>query len=225
VANLRWVLAGSFVASVACCLPRNAGRITENPWLRHNEAMRTRARVCLVVFVALIVAGCGGGGGMSALGGHASFAVSAAAGSNVSLDPPPVTLVVGYEGREVGAFSYGPPQDGFQMKLWQLDIGFGAIVMAGQTFVVVAAPATGADTTMLATISLQEDPASGGFREWAASGGSVQILSRVGDTAAVALTATGFQPTTGGSGNEATGSFTLTGQITVENVNQALPAD
>jgi hypothetical protein len=187
--------------------------------------MRTRTPVCLVVFVALIVTGCGGAGGMSALGGHASFTVNAVAGSNVSLEPPPVTVVVGYEGREVGAFSYGPPQNGFQMKLWQLEIGFGATVMAGQTFFVATAPVAGADTTMLATIALQEDPASGGFREWAASGGSVQILSRVGDTAAVALTATGFQPTTGGSGNEATGSFTLTGQITVANVNQALPAD
>jgi hypothetical protein len=187
--------------------------------------MRTRARAWLVVFVALIVTGCGGAGGMSALGGHASFTVSAAAGSNVSLEPPPVTVVLGYEGREIGAFSYGPPQNGFQMKLWQLEIGFGAIVMAGQTFVVGPVPPAGADTTMLATVSLEEDPASGGFREWAASGGSVQILSRVGDTAVVALTATGFQPTTGGSGNGATGSFTLTGQLTVENVNQALPAD
>jgi hypothetical protein len=136
-----------------------------------------------------------------------------------------VTVVVGYEGREVGAFSYGPLQNGFQMKLWQLDIGFGSTVVAGQTFMVVTAPASGAATTGLATISLEEDPASGGFREWAAGGGSVQVLSLVGDTAALAVTATRFQPTTGGSGNGATSSFALTGQITAENVNQALPAD
>src|SRR5450432_1900322 len=187
--------------------------------------MSSRGRECLAVSVALVATGCGGGGGMSALGGHASFSISAAAGSNVSLEPPPVTMVVGYEGREVGAFSFGPPQNGFQMKLWQLDIGFGSTVMAGHTFMVVTAPATGADTTALATLSLQEDPASGGFREWAAAGGSVLVVSRVGDTAALTVTATGFQPTTGGSGNGATGSFMLTGQITVENVNQALPAN
>jgi hypothetical protein len=179
----------------------------------------------LAASVALVATGCGGGGAMSAVGGHASFSISAAAGSNVSLAPPPVTVVVGYEGREVGAFSFGPPENGFQMKLWQLAIGFGSPVMAGQTFTVVAAPGPGADATLLATISLQEDPASGGFREWDAGGGSVQVVSRVGDTAALAVTATGFQPSTGGSGNGATGSFTLTGQMNVENVNQAFPAD
>jgi hypothetical protein len=162
---------------------------------------------------------------MSALGGHASFSISAAAGANVALEPPPVTLVVGYEGREVGAFSFGPPQNGFQTKLWGLDIRFGSTVMAGQTFMVVTAPAPGADSTGLATIYLQEAPASGGFREWTSAGGSVQILSRVGDIAALAVAATGFQPATGGSGNAATGSFALTGQITVENVNQAFPAN
>jgi hypothetical protein len=187
--------------------------------------MSARAPACLAVSVALIAMGCGGGGGMSALGGHASFSISAAAGSPVSLEPPLVTMVVGYEGRQVGAFSFGPSQNGFQMKLWQLVIGFGSTVIAGQTFMVVTAPAPSADATGLATISLQEDPASGGFREWAAGGGSVQVLSRVGDTGALAVTATGFQPTTGGSGNEATGSFTLTGQITVGNVNQALPTN
>ena len=187
--------------------------------------MRSCARECLAVSVALVATGCGGGGGTSAIGGHASFSISAAAGSNVSLDPPPVTMVVGYEGQQVGAFSFGPPQNGFQMKLWQLVIGFGSTVMGGQTFMVGPAPAPGADATGLATISLQEDPASGGFLEWAASGGSVQVVSLVGATAALAVAATGFQPTTGGSGDGATGSFTLTGQITVENVNQALPAD
>jgi hypothetical protein len=191
--------------------------------------MSSRARVCLAVSVALVAAGCdggGGGGGMSALGGHASFSISAAMGSNVLLAPPPVTMVVGYEGREVGAFSFGPPENGFQKKLWQLDIRFGSTVMAaGQTFMVVTAPAPGVDATGLAVVSLQEELASGGFREWAADGGSVQVVSRVGDTAVLAVTATGFQPTTGGSGNEATGSFTLTGQITIENVNQALPAN
>jgi hypothetical protein len=188
--------------------------------------MMSRVRERLAVSAALVALGCGGGGGgVSALGGQASFSISAAGGSNVSLEPPPVTAVVGYEGREVGAFSFGPPQNGFQMKLWQLDIAFGSTVMTGQTFMVVAAPAPGADTTGLVTISLEEDPASGGFREWAAGGGSVQVRSRIGDTAALAVIATGFQPTTGGSGNEATGSFTLTGQITVENVNQAIPAD
>jgi hypothetical protein len=187
--------------------------------------MSSRARECLAVSLALLATGCGGGAGMSALGGHASFSIRAAAGSNVSLEPPPVTMVVGYEGLEVGAFSFGPPQSGFQMKLWQLDIRFGSTVMAGQTFLVVTAPAPGVDATGLAIISVQEDPSSGGFREWAAGGGSVQVLSRVGDSAALTVNATGFQPKTGGSGNEATGSFTLTGQITIENVNQALPAN
>jgi hypothetical protein len=193
--------------------------------LRHYAVVNSRARECLVVSIALVATGCGGSGGTSALGGHASFSISAAADSNVSPTAPPVTMVVGYEGLEVGAFSYGPPQNGFQMKLWQLDIRFGSTVMAGQTFVVGPAPAPGADTTGLATISLEENPASGGFREWAAGGGSVQVLSLVGGTAALAVTATGFQPTAGGSGNDAAGSFTLTGQITVENVNQALPTN
>jgi hypothetical protein len=117
------------------------------------------------------------------------------------------------------------PQNGFQKKLWQLVVGVGSPVMEGQTFTVVSAPAAGVDTTGLATISLEEIPSSGGFREWDAGGGSVQVQARVGDTVTLAVMATGFQPTTGGSGNGATGSFTLTGQIAVENANQAFPAD
>jgi hypothetical protein len=187
--------------------------------------MSFRAHECFVVCIALVAAGCSGGGGTSTLGGHASFSISAQSGSNVSLEPPPVTAVVGYEGREVGAFSFGPPQNGFQMKLWQLDITFGSTVVAGKTFMVVTAAAPGSDTSELANLSVEEDPASGGFREWAAAGGSVQVPSRIGDMATLDVTASGFQPTTGGSGNDAIGSFTLTGQITVENVNQALPAD
>jgi hypothetical protein len=180
----------------------------------------------LAVVAALAAVGCGGGSsGTSAVGGHASFSISAGAGSNVSLDPPPVTLVVGYEGREVGAFSFGPAQDGFQKKLWQLDIRFGSTVAAGQTFMIVMTPPTGADTTGLATVTMLEEPPSGAFREWAAGGGSVEVVSRAGDTAALKVNATGFQPTTGGSGNEASGTFALMGQITVENVNQALPAN
>jgi hypothetical protein len=175
--------------------------------------------------MTLLLAGCGGGGATSALGGHASFSIGAVAGSNVSVPPPPVTMVVGYEGRTVGAFNFAPPENGFQMKRWQLALGFGNAVMAGQTFMVVTSPPTGADATQLATVSLEENPASGGFREWAASGGSVQVVSRAGHAATLSVTATGFEPATGGSGNEATGSFDLTGQISVDDVDQALPAD
>ena len=111
------------------------------------------------------------------------------------------------------------------MKLWQLDIHFGSPVTMGQTFMVIAMPATGTDTTNLAIITMEEDPVSGGFLEWAAGGGSVKILSLTGDTAVLAVNATGFQPTTGGSGNAAKGTFALSGEVTVENVNQPLPAD
>jgi hypothetical protein len=134
-------------------------------------------------------------------------------------------MILGYVGREVGAFSFGPPQNGFQMKLWQLDIRFGSAVMTDQTFTVVGAFAPGADSTGLAAVSVEELPTSGGFNEWDAAGGSVKVLSLLGDTATLAVTATGFQPAIGGSGNGATGSFTLTGQITVDDVNQPLPTN
>ena len=43
--------------------------------------------------------------------------------------------------------------------------------------------------------------------------------------ALVAFKGVPFQPSQGGSGNQATGTFTLTGQLVVDDISQPLPTD
>jgi len=63
----------------------------------------------------------------------------------------------------------------------------------------------------------------GGFREWTAFNGSITVPSRADDAATLTFAGVPFQATPGGSGNQAVGMFTLSGQITIDNINQARP--
>jgi hypothetical protein len=176
----------------------------------------------VALVTAFGVVGCSGGS--SAVGGAAMLSIGDAAGSNVATSIPPITVVVGYAGLEVGALSY-EHQPSVDVKRWQLVVDFGATPMSGQTFTIGSLQADAGATTMMAAMEMEELPASGGFREWTAVSGSIAIPSRVGDQVTLTFDRVPFQPATGGSGNAAAGMFTLTGRLTVADISQPLPTD
>jgi hypothetical protein len=176
--------------------------------------------VALVTAVGAI--GCGSGGS-PAVGGTATFSVGDAAGSNVSPNIPPITLVLGYSGVQAGAISY-EHQGSANVKQWQLLVDFSATPMAGQTFTIGPRTAL-AGATAMAAMDLEELPASGSFREWSAVSGSIAVPSRVDDQVTLTFAGVPFEPAQGGAGNAAMGMFTLTGKLTVDDINQPVPTD
>jgi hypothetical protein len=185
-------------------------------------AMTGMCRAITLVALAGAV-GCGSSDGPPALGGVATLSIGGAAGSNVAANIPPINLVLGYVGLEVGALSL-EHQPSVDVKRWQLVIDFGSTPTSGQTFTIVSSRGAAGGAAM-AAMEIEELPASGAPREWSAVSGSIAVPTRVGDQATVAFEGVPFQPAPGGSGNAATGMFTLTGRITVDDINQPLPKD
>lgn len=176
--------------------------------------------------IALVVAaagavGCGSSSGPSVVGGMATLSISGAASSNVAPKIPPITRVLGYGGIVAGAFSY-EHQPSVDVKRWELVIYFGSTPTSGQTFTIVPRRADDG-TAAMAEVAISELPASGAFREWSAVSGSIAVPTRVGDQVTFTLEGVPFEPAQGGVGNQATGMFTLTGEITVDDINQPLP--
>jgi hypothetical protein len=151
------------------------------------------------------------------------LSIGDAAGSNVATNVPPISMVLGYAGLEVGALSY-ENQGAYETKRWQLVVDFSDTPMTGQTFT-VGPPTALAAGGMTAAMDMEELPASGDFREWDAVSGSIAVPSRVGDKVTLTFDAVPFQPATAGSGNPAMGMFTLTGRLTVDDINQPLPTN
>jgi hypothetical protein len=172
---------------------------------------------------AAVAVGCGASSGSSTAGGAATLSIGDAAGSNVAPNIPPITVILGYAGLQVGALSY-EHQPSVNVKRWQLVVGFGATPLTAQIFTIASRQMLTGDPAT-ATMDIEELPAAGAFREWSAVSGSIAVASRVGDQVTLTFTGVPFQPAQGGSGNEASGMFTLTGQLKVDNINQPLPAD
>jgi hypothetical protein len=185
-------------------------------------SMTGMCRAMTLVAVAGAV-GCGAGNGPSAMGGAATLSIAGAAGSNVATNIPPINLVLGYAGVEVGALSY-EHQPSVDVKRWQLLIDFSSTPTSGQTFTVVSRQA-GAGAPAMAAMEIQELPASSAFREWSAVSGSIAVPTLVAGQATITFEGVPFQPAQGGSGNAAAGMFTLTGRITVDDINQPLSKD
>jgi hypothetical protein len=177
----------------------------------------------LVLVVAAGAIGCGSSSGSSAAGGTATFSIGGAASSNVAADIPPITLVLGYAGLQVGALSF-EHQPSVNVKRWQLVITFSSTPTSGQTFTIGPRQAV-AGTAPVAAMDIEESPGSGVFREWSAVSGSIEAPTRAGDQVTLTFSGVPFQPAPGGSGNGAMGMFTLTGRITVDDINQPLPKD
>lgn len=175
----------------------------------------------IVLATAIGTLACGSNSGSSVEGGTATLSISNAAGSNVAPNIPPITMVVGYAGLEVGALSY-EHQAGVNVKRWQLVVDLGATPMTGQSFTLAPSP-TAAGAAPMASMHIEEAPASGAFREWNAVSGSIAVLSRVGDRVTLTFKGVPFEPTQGASANQATGMFSLSGQLTVDDISQPLP--
>jgi hypothetical protein len=179
-------------------------------------------RAILLVAAAGAV-GCGSSSESPALGGMATLSIGGAASSNVAANVPPLNLVLGYAGVQASAISF-EHQPSVDVKRWQLVITFSSTPASGQTFT-IAQPQAPTGATTMAAMDIQELPASGAFREWSAVSGSIATPTRAGDQVTLTFTDIPFQPAQGGSGNDAMGMFTLTGRITVDNINQPLPKD
>lgn len=171
--------------------------------------------------VALMLIGCGEGGSERVRGGEVKVSFDDASSANLSRDRPPATDVIGYEGRLLGALAFVADGQRFMAKRWQVQIGLTSTPSAaGQTFMLGAVPVA---ASAVARLTYQETPPEGGFREWTATSGVLTVTRVEGRTVGVAFTSVPMQPSMGGSGNSAVGTFTLSGELTVDDAQQALP--
>jgi len=153
-----------------------------------------------------------------AQGGSAELTFAGISGSNLDTNPLPPTDVglvfrdPASQTRVIGVFAYELQLDGFKRKSWQLALSISGDPVAGATYT-IATPSSGS-----ATLEYDESPASGGFRSWEATGGSIAVESLSGSQATFSLSSIPMVVSTGGSGNGATGTFALSGTITVDNI-------
>lgn len=155
----------------------------------------------------------------SALGGAAALSITPAAGSNVTTNIPPITLVVGFEGVLVAAIS-DQQQGSFSTKNWQLLITFSSTPAAGENITIVP---RGTNTGLASAATMDVEEHLTGHRSWHAVSGSIAVPRRVGSQVTLTFDGVQFEPQPGGSGNNAQGTFTLRGRITIDNINQKAP--
>ena len=155
-----------------------------------------------------------------ALGGAAELTFAGTSGSNLDTSPlPPTEVGVVFKDaashtRVIGVFAFEPEVDGFRRKAWQLALSIVGDPVAGATYTIATAPGSGS-----ATLKYEQLPTPGSWLSWTATAGSISVESVSGTTATFSFTSIPMVPTTGGSGNEATGNFTFSGTITVDNVD------
>lgn len=185
---------------------------------------RTSQLVLLACPIAIALAGCGSDA-QPAAGGAAQIGFSGASGSNVALShiPASAVFVAGRDdstgGLSVGVTGDQPEGGGSSRKEWQLIVGFVGAPQTGRVYALKEN--SGDDGT--GAIDFQESPAAGGFRDWISVAGSLTVKEIVGTKLTVDFDKVPMQPSTGGSGNEATGTFELSGSITIDDVTAAPP--
>ena len=106
---------------------------------------------------------------------------------------------------------------GTKTKRWQLQLSLGSDPTAAKTYQLTNAGTLAATGAMLQ----YEDETATGARSWAATGGSIIVDSRSGNTATLMFDQV---PTSAvvSDGNTATGSFTVSGEVTVDDVAKAI---
>jgi hypothetical protein len=180
--------------------------------------MRTEARYGMVIIAWL--AGCGREP-IRAVGGSGHVEVGTVQGANVRTDPGDATAVVvaGHDHASgmlvVGAMNAQPESGGFQVKRWQVVIAMLGEPTVGRTYAVAAgAPAGGG------SLSYEEFPSEGHYRAWSATGGALRVTSMSGRSATFAFTRLPMGPAGRGTGNEAMGTFELSGTVDVDDLDQ-----
>jgi len=164
---------------------------------------------------AVLACGCSDGSPVS--GGSVELSFSAADQSNVDTNPLPATdVAVIARDQATGAATIGvlalEPVGESQRKVWQLVLNLGSEPTEGKVYDLSAEDAT---------LAYQESPGEG-FREWTATAGSITVESRSGSTATFAFGPASMDVATGGTGNGATGTFELSGQVTVDDLDNVV---
>jgi hypothetical protein len=180
------------------------------------------ARVTSFWVVVLIgAAGCGGGP-VHGIGGSGHLEVRVTQAANVGGEPGDVTAVV-VEAHDratgtlvMGAIKSEPEKDGFWVKRWQVMMTVIGEPSAGRSYTLGAAAAAASGN---GSLTYDELPAGGQYRAWKATGGAVVVSSMAGRSATFAFTGLPMAPSEGGTGNEAQGTFELSGTLTVDDLD------
>ena len=184
---------------------------------------RSNASSLLLAVLPIVVAACTDvrQDNPPAQGGAADLTFAGTSGSNLETSPlPPTDVGVVFSDavshtRVIGVFAYEPEVDGFRRKTWQLAVSIMGDPVAGATYTI----ATTAPSSGSATLVYDQLPTPGSWLSWDATGGSISVESVSGTSATFSFASVPMVPNTGGSGNEATGTFTFSGTITVDNID------
>lgn len=145
--------------------------------------------------------------------------------SNLSASRPDATDVAtigsGPEGVLVAVLAYEGTGD-VRRKRWQLVIGLGSLPAAGDSYT-LGSPAADLPLAPRSASLLFEEEIVDGFRAWGSTGGTLTIGSRSGTQAELRWSAVPMAFTPDGAGNSATGTFELDGDITVDDIEHAIP--
>ena len=131
------------------------------------------------------------------------------------------TIFSGPEGVVVAVLAYEGTGD-VRRKRWQLVITLGSPPASGDSYT-LGAPAADPPLAPESASLLFEEEIVDGFRAWESTGGTLTIGSRSGTQAELRWSAVPMAVTPDGTGNSATGTFELDGDITVDDIENALP--
>ena len=160
-----------------------------------------------------------------ATGGSADISFASSSGSNLNTSPIAATDV-GVVAKDaasqswlIGVFGYQPTSGGAETKMWQLTLTLKGDPVTGGSYAVAAtAPASPGS----ARIDYEQYPAAGSSRAWTATGGTVSVTSVVNRKATFSITSLPFAVSAGGTGNEATGTFEMSGTVTVDDLDSVV---
>ncbi len=182
---------------------------------------RSNATYLLLAIVPIVVPSCTNSkGNPPAQGGAAELTFAGTSGSNLDTSPLPPTDVgviaadAASHTRVIGVFAYEPEGSGFQRKAWQLALTIIGDPVAGAVYTIASAPSSGS-----AALEYEQIPTDSSWLSWDALGGSISVESVSGTTATFSFSSIPMVPTTTGSGNQATGTFTFSGTIPVDNID------
>lgn len=150
-----------------------------------------------------------------AKGGAVDLRFAGNSGSNLDTSPLPPSIVGVFftdeatHTRVIGVFGDEPAVNGFQRKAWQVALPIMGDPVAGATYTIGSS----------ARLTYDQFPTEGSWLSWTGTGGTISVDSISGTTATFSFSSIPMAPTTDGSGNQGTGTFTFSGTITVDDID------